>query len=184
MPTTSPFKLKSGPPELPGIHRDVGLDEGHIGVRGQIAPFGADDSRRHRVLESERRADGRHPFADLQLPRIAQLHDRQVVRFDLEDGYVALLVRTDDLCFIFTPVRQLDGDFLGVGDDVRVGQDHPIRADDETRSLTPHWHRAIRLHRHAKVAKQRVVLVHPGGRPMRAPVFTMPRTLTFTTAGP
>ena len=74
-PTTRPAESTSGPPELPGIQRGVGLD--HVvdqatGIRPQRPAQSADHARRHRRLESVGRADRDHDLADAQALRIAE----------------------------------------------------------------------------------------------------------------
>ena len=50
----------------------VGLEEVVEGALADRAPLGADDARRHRLLEAEGRADGQHPVADLDLVGVAE----------------------------------------------------------------------------------------------------------------
>ena len=54
---------------IAGIHRHVGLDEGHVVLARYRASGGADDARGGAVLEAERRADGEHPLPGLEVCR-------------------------------------------------------------------------------------------------------------------
>ena len=68
MPTSSPLRSTSAPPELPGIDRGVGLDEELVvGDADLRARQRRDDAVRHRLPDAERIADGEHQVADLQL---------------------------------------------------------------------------------------------------------------------
>ncbi len=109
MPMTSPFRLNSGPPELPRLME------------------GGD-----RAAEPERVADGDHPFADPQVLRIAEL-DRleRLVRLNLQDGEVRLLIAPEDLGLELLAVVQNDVDLVGVGDHVIVGDHDALRIDHE-----------------------------------------------------
>ncbi|MNQ35738.1 hypothetical protein D3C85_492380 [compost metagenome] len=127
-----------------GVDRHVRLDERDRSVVGQRTALGADDARGGGVLQAVGRADGQHPFAHLQLVDVARLHHRQVLRFDLDDGYVRLRIRAQHLGLVFAPVGHLHGHFLGVLDHVRVGQDDAVLADDEAGAFAPHRHFAIR----------------------------------------
>ena len=84
----------------------------------------------------ERRADREHPFARAQLRRIAELHDGQLLAFDLEHGDVGAPVDADDLGRIFATIGHAHRDFIRIGDDVRVGEDVAVGADDEARAFT------------------------------------------------
>src|SRR5437867_9225110 len=55
----------------------------------------------------------------------------QVARGDLEDRDVGRLVDAEHLGGELALVGQLDGHFIGAIDDVRIGEDHAVRADDE-----------------------------------------------------
>src|SRR6185295_17494709 len=117
------------------VHRDVGLDERHEILARHGTTRGRHDARGHAVLERERRADGEHPLTRTQLRRIAELHDGELLAFDLDDGDVGALVDTDDLRRIFAAVGHAHRDFVRVGDDVRVREDVAVGADDEARAF-------------------------------------------------
>ena len=107
MPITSPQRLSSGPPELPGIDRRVGLNQ-RLGQRQrrlrQDAIDAADDAARDGLIQTERIADGDHVFAGTQPIGVAQARDRQraVLRFgdldhrDVEDRIGADHARRHD----------------------------------------------------------------------------------------
>ncbi len=134
MPTTSPFRLNSGPPELPGlIGTSVWMNGTRFSLR-QLAPLGADDAGGDRVLQAERLADRGHPFADLELVGIADRHLGQSRGLDLEQGDVGALVGADDLGLEFALVGQLHRDFAGIVDDVGVGQHVAVGGQDEARA--------------------------------------------------
>jgi hypothetical protein len=56
------------------VDRHVGLDEGNEALVQEKPPLRAHDPGRHAVLKPERRADGRHPLAHLELGRVADRH--------------------------------------------------------------------------------------------------------------
>ncbi|MNH24443.1 hypothetical protein D3C79_843730 [compost metagenome] len=86
------------------------------------------------MVEAERRTDGQHPLAHLELLGITQLHDRQVLAFDLEQGHVGARVGADQLGLQLAAVRQADDDLVGIGYHVVVGQHVAIAGNDEART--------------------------------------------------
>ncbi|CUJ79951.1 Uncharacterised protein [Achromobacter sp. 2789STDY5608628] len=129
---------------IAGVHRHVGLDERHRRVVRQRAALGADDAGGGGVLQAVGRTDGQHPFAHLQLVDVADLHHRQVLGVDLDDGHVGLRIGAQHLGAEFAAVGQLDGHFLGALHHVGVGQDDAVAADDEARALAADRHFARR----------------------------------------
>ncbi len=136
MPTSLPSRSTSAPPELPGlIAASVWMKE-----RKSPAPIGArqrrDDAARHRLADAEGIADRQHEVADLERVAVAERQRRQAlaVRIDLEHGEIAVLVRQQHLRLELAPVAQHDADFLGVLDDVVVGDDEARRIDDHARA--------------------------------------------------
>src|SRR2546425_2507935 len=75
--------VEQRPARVAGVDGDVGLDEGDEVLLRQRAPLGADDAGGGGGLEAEGRADRHHPFADLQLARVAEAHGGQPPRLDL-----------------------------------------------------------------------------------------------------
>ena len=93
IPTTSPRRLMSGPPLLPGIDGRIGLHEilelDLLIPQFEIAaPLGADDSERNGMAQSERTADGQHKIADLDDIAIADARWNEMRRIDCHDGDV------------------------------------------------------------------------------------------------
>src|SRR3954466_13604558 len=100
MPTTSPCRLRSGPPELPGFTAtSVWMNGTYIssGSERPLAltipavmggPFGAADPGVDGVGEAERRADCRDPVAGLEARGFAEPGDRQVGRVHLDKRHV------------------------------------------------------------------------------------------------
>ena len=72
IPTTSPSRLTSGPPELPGLNHGVRLDIGphaasrHLHVSPDVA-LAAHDTGRDILIETERAPDCQNPVADLEI---------------------------------------------------------------------------------------------------------------------
>ena len=116
---------------IAGVDRGVGLDVRDEVFLRQIAALRADDAGGHRVLEAERLADRDHPFADLQLVGVADRDLRQVLRLDLEQRHVGALVGADDLGLELALVGELDVDFVGAVDDMRVGDEEAVGRNDE-----------------------------------------------------
>jgi len=134
MPITSPRRLNSGPPELTRVDRHVGLDEGHEVLIRQAATLGTDDACGHRLLESERRAYRQHPFADRQGLGVAEHHMRQAARLDADQRDVAARIGANDGSVILALVGQTHHDAFGLLDDVGVGENVAVVADDEARA--------------------------------------------------
>ena len=123
--------VEQRPARIAWIDGDVGLDERNKILLRQRTPLGADDSRRDRAVEAERRADGHHPFAHPEPLRITQFDHRQTAGLDLEQRNIGATVAADHLGLELAFVGQLDQHFVGIVDDVGVGQDITIGADDE-----------------------------------------------------
>ena len=88
------------------------------------------------------------------------------------------------------PVAELDGHVLGFADDVRVGQDQAVGADDEARAHAAERRRrvlpAARLHAgHAAEELEEGVVLHAVGQAgmSSALAWCMPSTVMPTTAG-
>ena len=149
------------------VHRHVGLDEGHQAVVGQRAALGTDHAGGHAVFKAKGRANGQNPFAYLQVAGAAQAHGGQVLGVDLEHGHVGLGVRAQHLGAELAPVGELDDDFAGTLDHMRVGQHQAIGADDKARALAVRgyvglglWPHAARKAELAEELVERIVGVH------------------------
>ena len=89
---------------------------------------------RQRGSHAQRVADGQHPIADLQPVGVGQLHSRQVLRLNLEQGDIDQRIKADDLGPISAAIREGDLDGVGIGDDVVIAQDVAVGTDDRTRA--------------------------------------------------
>ena len=95
IPMTSPFMLTSGPPELPGIDRRVGLEEVlvlDVLELVHVPAAGADDPLADRVRQAEGAAEGQHPAADGGLVAVAEPGGGKVVAAQVQHGDVGRLV--------------------------------------------------------------------------------------------
>ncbi|MNO74979.1 hypothetical protein D3C76_660020 [compost metagenome] len=84
------------------------------------------------MVEAERRADGQHPFANLELVGVAELQSRQVLRFDLQQCHVAARIGADQFGLVLTAIGKTHENLVGIGDHMVVGQHVAIVRDDET----------------------------------------------------
>ena len=83
-----------------------------------------------RRAEAERVADRDHPVADPDLVAVGPGRRRERLRaLDLEQRQIGLGVGADQLGRILALVAEDDGDLVGVGDDVVVGDDEAGRVD-------------------------------------------------------
>ena len=128
-------EIEQRPTGIAGVHRDVGLDEGHIVVVWQGAGDAADDARSDAVVEAERRTDCHHPLTGAQLARVTDLHGRQTLRVDLDHRDIGALVTADHLRGELAPVGQAHRDVRGAIDHVRIGENVAVGRHDETRAF-------------------------------------------------
>ena len=100
----------------------------------EFAAQGTDDTDGQRFGQAEGVADGDDPFADLQFVRVAQIHGGQALCIvDLQYGHIGLAVGADQFDTLkLTAVAQDDMNFIGIVDNVVVGQDVTVLADNET----------------------------------------------------
>ena len=75
------------------------------------------------MVETERRADGEYPFADLEVVIDAETYRGEIFRVDFQQRDIAALVGADDLSHELPPVAQTNDDLVGVPDDMVVGND-------------------------------------------------------------
>jgi len=126
--------VEQRPARVARVDRDIGLDEGRVGVIRQVAVERTHDALRRRVIEPERRADGEDPLADLEFIGIAQVGRRQALGVDLEQTDVAGFVGAQDLSHVFTVVVEFDHDLVGLRHDVGVGQHKAVGRQDQPRA--------------------------------------------------
>ncbi len=126
--------VEQRPARVAGVHRHVGLNEGHHAVVGQRAALGTHNARGHRVVEAVGRTDGQHPVTRLQIGRVAQPHRGQIGRRNLDHRDVGLGVVAQHLGLVSAMVGEGHTHRAGALDDVRVGQNQPVGADDEARA--------------------------------------------------
>ena len=120
-----------------------------------IARGGRDDARGDRAAEPERVADRQHPIADPGLGRIAPARRRQRrLGVDLEQRQIADLIAADDAGLQARIIREGDGDLLGVGDHMVVGDDQSRRIDDEARAERGRRADPVRAARSAVIAEK------------------------------
>src|SRR6185369_1394237 len=114
------------------VDRGVGLNEVVVRALIDMAPFGADDSRSHGVVEAKRVADRNHPFAYLETIRIAQIRRREIsFGFDFDHRDISFRIAANDLGIVLGIVGQPDDNLLRVLYNVIVGQDRAIAIDDK-----------------------------------------------------
>ena len=143
IPTTSPFMLTSGPPELPG------LIAASVWMKSWLTTSGSSSICRPRALmipwltecrQAKRASQRHHPGSDRGLVAIAQTGRRQIVAVELEDGDVGLGVGPDLHRQDRPAVAQEDADlgWLRAVDHVMIGQNEKaggaVAADDDART--------------------------------------------------
>jgi hypothetical protein len=115
-----------------GVDGGIGLDEA-LELLGDVAAERADDARRDRGLQAERRADGNRPVAHLHAVRVGDPDRRQrVAGVDFDDRDVGFGVRADQLGFVFCRiVGQFDFDVIGVLHHMQIREDVAVAVYDE-----------------------------------------------------
>ena len=131
IPITSPLRLNSGPPGVARVDRHVGLDEGHVAFVGQAAASRTDNTRGHGMVEAERRADGQHPLASLELVRrpiftVGRPAPSTFRTATSERGSAPIS------SFELASIGQAHNDLVGTGHHVVVGQHIAVIGDDES----------------------------------------------------
>ena len=138
-PTTSPRRLKSGPPLLPGLILRRGLQ---IKLALHLARLGAQDALGHCAFQTERTADGKNFFTHRQPIGIAKEHAckfRRVLVVNLQQRDVLEFIDGDDLDVLVTLAFQLavllvinfHGNLGLALDDVKIGDEKTVFVDDE-----------------------------------------------------
>ncbi len=124
--------VDQSPAGVAGVDRGIGLDEILEGVDAQLtAPQGRHDAAGDGLPDPERIADGQDLVTDLQLIGLAPGDDRQAIEFDAQYRQVAVGVGADDFGAGTAAVGEHHFDFCRPLDDVVVGEDVPLRADDD-----------------------------------------------------
>jgi len=109
----------SAPPELPGL----------MAASGE----GRDDAAGHRLADAERVADSERQVADLDLIGIGEGNGRQRagIADDAQHRQIGALVLEHDVGGELALVGERHLDLIGLGDDVEIGHDQTIGADDD-----------------------------------------------------
>ena len=129
---------------IAAIHRRVDLQI-VIGARSDVAVMGRDDACGHRSAEAERIADREHPVTDARI-LFGKLHVRELLRgLDLEQSDVGPRVGADQRGRIFVAVLERHGDVLGILDHMVVGDEVPVRRNEEARALRERRVRTCRV---------------------------------------
>ena len=117
-----------------GIDDGAGLDEVAevlLAAQGDLAGGGRDDARGDGAAETEGVADRDHRLAEHDVTGAAELGGREaLVRDDLEDGDVVLLVGADETGLVLATVEEADRDAVGAADDVVVRDHVALLVDD------------------------------------------------------
>ncbi len=129
------------PARVAGVDGGIGLD--HVEVepglplgRQDVPASSAHDAGGHRRLGVAEVigvgvAEGHDPFADHELAALAQRHGGEAAPGHLDDRDVGDGVRADEPRGELGAVAEGDGDRLGPGHDVLVGEDDAVAPDDE-----------------------------------------------------
>src|SRR5215467_6057196 len=117
---------------IAAIDGGVGLDVVVVGTGVDVAIARRDDAGRDSAAEAERVADRDHPFAEPQTVGIPELDRLELlVGLDAQEREVGLLILPDQLGLDPRAIIEDDGNLVGVGDDVIVGDHDASRVDDE-----------------------------------------------------
>ena len=98
-----------------------------------VATFGADDPGGHGRFQTERRADGHGPVADLHAIRVTDFggHQRAVVALELDHGEVGLRVRAYQPGVVLGGISgEFDLDAAGILDHMKIGEDVAVCVND------------------------------------------------------
>ncbi len=140
MPTTSPWALTSGPPELPGLMAaSVWMNwpgERRSAANGIGTVQRADDAARHGEAKSQRIAECEYGLAGMQLRGISQRHAGQVGSVDLDDGKIGERIGTDQLRREDSAIGHGNANVHRTVDDVVVGHDVAIGRNNDTAAQT------------------------------------------------
>ena len=137
-------EVHQGSAAVARIHEGVGLDEILIHGRGAVAlqdigtPLGAYMAKRDAVVEIERGADGDGKFAHARPGRVRQHGDGQSGCLNFDHRQIGLRVHAADFGREAAAVLELDLNFLGVLDDVAIGENVAVLADDHAGAFAAH----------------------------------------------
>src|SRR5690606_20359631 len=130
-----PFDIDQRAAGIARIDGGVGLDEVVIGGQAQaVATHRADDALGDRLAETEGVADGQYQIADPRLVRLADADRFEPGHVDLQYREVGFGIHADHLRQGFAAIVQQHQDLIGAADDVVVGQQVAVAADDHRRS--------------------------------------------------
>jgi len=128
-----PLHIKERAAAVAGIDRGVCLNKVIVRSGADDPSLGADNSCGYRRIQTERIADRNDPFPDSNFFRISDIRNRQAVgRFDFNQGYVCVDVRSDDFGIVFLAVGYFDADFIRLFHHVIIGEDITVIADDKS----------------------------------------------------
>ena len=117
------------------VDRGVGLQEVVVGSRIDVALPRRKNAGGDAAAEAERVADRQHQIADPRHVAVAPAGGNQLlVGLYLQDRDIGLAVAADQFGLEVGVVMQDDGDLVGIGNDVIVGDDVAGRVDHEARA--------------------------------------------------
>jgi hypothetical protein len=126
------FEINQGASAVSGIDGGIGLNKIVIRPGPDYPTFGTDDAGRNRMVQAEGIADSHYPIADPELIGISEFYQlKPFPGFNLDQSQIGLGVPADDFGIEFLVVCQGDLDFIGVFNDMVVGQDMPFLVDNE-----------------------------------------------------
>ena len=97
----------------------------------QIARKSGNDAGSHCIVEAKGAADGRHPFADLQLLRVADFQNGKILGVNFDNGDVGLLIGTKYFAGEFALVGEPNDNAVSAFNHVRIGHDEAVIGNDE-----------------------------------------------------
>ena len=128
------MNIDQGPAAVPRVHGCIGLNEGlQAGAPAQnidIAGFGRYNPGGDGGIQVEGIPDGQNPLADLQCIAVSGFDIGQLGGLYFDQGQVRTGVLSNDLAVEAPLVVEDDFDFIGVFDDMVVGDDVPIGRHD------------------------------------------------------
>ena len=83
------------------------------------------------MIKTKRRTDGEHPFTHLKGVGRTEFNDGEVFGIQFQKCDVTALIRADNLGDQFAPILKSNDDFIGVSNDVVIGNDIAILRKNE-----------------------------------------------------